>query len=165
RGGMWHAADIFTRDVLDGLPGSAAIGHTRYSTTGTSNAANAQPFLMQHHRGPIAVAHNGNLVDADAVRADLEGEGAIFQTTTDTETILHLVARSRAHDVVDAIVSSLRQVRGAYSMVFLVPGRLIVARDPYGWRPLSIGKVDGAWVVASETCVVGVLRRDNGCAL
>jgi len=161
RGGMGHVADIFTREVLDGLPGSAAIGHTRYSTTGTSNAANAQPFLMQHHRGPIAVAHNGNLVDADAVRADLEGEGAIFQTTTDTETILHLVARSRAHDVVDAIVSSLRQVRGAYSMVFLVPGRLIVARDPYGWRPLSIGKVDGAWVVASETCAFDLLGAQH----
>src|SRR5262249_23452315 len=108
RGGMGHVADIFSRDVLDQLPGSLAIGHVRYSTAGDSNPANAQPLLLQHHRGPIAVAHNGNLVDGAELRSELESDGAIFQTTTDTEVLLHLIARSRAGDVVDAIVDAVR---------------------------------------------------------
>jgi amidophosphoribosyltransferase len=137
-----------------------SIGHVRYSTAGDSNPANAQPFLLQHHRGPIAVAHNGNLVDGAAARAELEGEGAIFQTTTDTEVLLHLIARSRAADVVDAIVDAVRQVRGAYSLLFLVPGRMIAVRDPMGFRPLSIGRVDGAWVVASESCAFDLLGAE-----
>ena len=157
RAGMGLVADVFSRDLLTELSGSCAIGHVRYSTAGDSNPANAQPFLLQHHRGPIAVAHNGNLVDAALVRNELESEGSIFQTTTDTETILHLVARSRATDVVDAIVDSLRRVRGAFSVVFLVPGRLVAVRDPLGFRPLSLGKKDGAWVVASESCVFDLL--------
>src|SRR4029453_18315834 len=106
--GMGHIADVFSKDVLDELPGPAAIGHVRYSTAGDSNPANAQPFLLQHHRGPIAVAHNGNLVDAGIVRDELEGDGAIFQTTTDTEVLLHLIARSREADVRDAIVNAGR---------------------------------------------------------
>jgi amidophosphoribosyltransferase len=157
RAGMGLVNDVFSRDVLAALPGSAAIGHTRYSTSGDPNPANAQPFLMQHHRGPIAVAHNGNLVDALRVRSELESEGSIFQTTTDTEIILHLVARSREMDVADAIVDSLRRVRGAFSLLFLVPGRLIAVRDPLGFRPLSVGRKEGAWVVASETCVFDLL--------
>ncbi|MDX1389180.1 MAG: amidophosphoribosyltransferase, partial [Acidobacteriota bacterium] len=157
RARMGLVADVISRKLLAELPGTAAIGHVRYSTAGDSNPANAQPFLMQHHRGPIAVAHNGNLVDAAVVRDDLEGDGSIFQTTTDTETILHLVARSRAADVVDAVVESLRQVRGAFSLLFLVPGRLIAVRDPLGFRPLSIGKKDGAWIIASETTVFDLL--------
>jgi len=157
RAGMGLVHDVFSRDVLEALPGHAAVGHVRYSTAGDSNPANAQPFLLQHHRGPIAVAHNGNLVDAGAVRTNLEWEGSIFQTTTDTEAILHLVARSKSPDVVDAIVDSLRQVRGAFSLLFLVPGRLVAVRDPLGFRPLSIGKKDGAWVIASETCVFDLL--------
>jgi amidophosphoribosyltransferase len=157
RAGMGLVADVFSRDLLGQLPGEAAIGHVRYSTAGDPNPANAQPFLLRHHRGPIAVAHNGNLVDAALVRDELEDEGSIFQTTTDTEAILHLVARSRSADVVDAIVESLRHVRGAFSLVFLVPGRLIAVRDPMGFRPLSIGRKDGAWIVASETCVFDLL--------
>jgi len=157
RAGMGLVADVFSRDVLEQLPGKAAIGHVRYSTAGDSNPANAQPFLLQHHRGPIAVAHNGNLVDAAGIRADLEADGAIFQTTTDTEVILHLTARSKAADVVDAIVDALRHVHGAYSLLFQVPGRLIAVRDPHGWRPLSIGKKDGAYVLASETCAFDLL--------
>jgi amidophosphoribosyltransferase len=133
----------------------------RYSTSGDSNPANAQPFLLRHHRGPIAVAHNGNLVDAALIRSDLEGDGAIFQTTTDTEVLLHLVARSKAPDVVDAIVEAVRQVRGAFSLLFLVPGRLIAVRDPMGFRPLSVGKVDGAWVVASESCAFDLLGAEK----
>jgi amidophosphoribosyltransferase len=161
RAGMGHIADVFSKDVLDELPGPAAIGHVRYSTAGDSNPANAQPFLLQHHRGPIAVAHNGNLVDAGLVRDELEGDGAIFQTTTDTEVLLHLIAKSKETDVVDAIVHAVRQVRGAYSLLFLVPGRMIAVRDPMGFRPLSIGKVDGAYVMASESCAFDLLGAEK----
>jgi len=159
--GMGHVADVFSREALQGLPGTSAIGHVRYSTSGASNPGNAQPFLLRHHRGPIAVAHNGNLVDAAAVRSEIELEGAIFQTTSDTEVILHLAARSRTADVVDAIVDALRQVRGAYSLLFLVPGRLIAVRDPLGFRPLSLGRVDGAWVLASETCAFDLIGAEH----
>ena len=160
RAGMGLVHDVFSREVLDSLPGTAAVGHVRYSTSGDSNPANAQPFLLRHHRGPIAIAHNGNLVNAVQIRAELEADGSIFQTTSDTETVLHLAARSPVPDVVDALVEALRQVRGAYSLVSLVPGRLIAARDPRGWRPLSIGRVDGAWVVASETCAFDLLGAE-----
>jgi len=161
RSAMGHVADVFSRETLATLPGDSAIGHVRYSTSGGSSSCNAQPFLLQHHRGPISVAHNGNLVDASLVREALEFEGAIFQTTSDTETILHLVARSRAADVVDAIVEALRQVRGAYSLLFLVPGRLIAVRDPLGFRPLSLGRKDGAWVVASESCAFDLIGAEH----
>jgi len=160
RAKMGLVAEKLSRAVLRELPGAAAIGHVRYSTAGDSNPANAQPFLLQHHRGPIAVAHNGNLVDAMLVRDQLESEGSIFQTTTDTETILHLVARSRANDVVDAITQSLGRVRGAFSLLFLVPGRLVAVRDPSGFRPLSVGRIGGAWVVASETCAFDLLGAE-----
>ncbi len=161
RGGMGHVADVFSRDVIEDLKGAIAIGHVRYSTAGDSNPANAQPFLLRHHRGPIAVAHNGNLVDAAMIRSELEADGAIFQTTTDTEVLLHLVARSRVPDVVDAIVEAVRNVRGAFSLLFLVPGRLVAVRDPMGFRPLSLGKVDGAWVVASESCAFDLLGAEK----
>ncbi len=159
--GMGHVSELFSRDVLAGLSGDSALGHVRYSTYGDSNPANAQPFLMQYYGGPIAVAHNGNLVDAAIVRGELEAEGAIFQTTTDTEAILHLVARSREPDVVDAIVGALRQVRGAFTLAFLVPGRLIAVRDPMGFRPLSLGRLEGGWVLASETCAFDLLGAER----
>ena len=158
---MGHVNEVFSREVLERLPGSSAIGHVRYSTSGASHATNAQPLLMRHHRGPIAIAHNGNMVDAGIVRAELESEGAMFQTSSDTEVVLHLAARTKVPDVVDALVEALRQVRGAYSLVALVPGRLIAARDPLGWRPLSIGRVDGAWVVASETCAFDLIGAQH----
>ena len=154
---MGLVADVFSAEVLQGLPGNSAIGHVRYSTSGDSSRVNAQPFLLQHHRGPIAIAHNGNLVNAALLREELESDGAIFQTTTDTEVVLHLAARAKAPDVVDALADALRQMRGAYSLVALVPGRLIAARDPLGFRPLCIGQVDGAWVVASETCAFDLI--------
>jgi amidophosphoribosyltransferase len=157
RAGMGHASEVFSPETLAALPGDAALGHVRYSTYGDSNPANAQPFVVRHHRGPIAVAHNGNLVDAALVRGDLEAEGSIFQTTTDTEAILHLVARSKEPDVVDAIVGALRQVRGAFTMVFLVPGRLVAVRDPMGFRPLSLGRLGAGFVLASETCAFDLL--------
>jgi amidophosphoribosyltransferase len=158
--GMGLVSEFFSREVLERLPGNCAIGHVRYSTAGGSHSCNAQPFLLQHHRGPIAIAHNGNLVNALLVRSELEAEGSIFQTNSDTETILHLTARARATDVVDALVDSLRGMRGAYSLVTLVPGRLIAVRDPLGFRPLSIGRVDGAWVLASETCAFDLLGAE-----
>ncbi len=160
RAGMGLASEVFSRDVLTALPGQAAIGHVRYSTAGDSRRSNAQPFLFRHHRGPIAIAHNGNLVNAAVLRESLEDEGSIFQTTSDTEVVLHLAARLRVPDIMDALASSLRQVRGAYSLVALVPRRLIAVRDPWGFRPLSIGRVEGAWVVASETCAFDLLGAE-----
>jgi amidophosphoribosyltransferase len=160
RAGMGHVADVFSRELLEQLPGEAAIGHVRYSTSGDSSPANAQPFLMRHHRGPIAIAHNGNLVNAGLLRGELEAEGSIFQTNSDTETVLHLAAKAKAPDVVDALVESLVQMRGAFSLVALVPGRMIAARDPLGWRPLSIGRIGGAWVIASETCAFDLLGAE-----
>jgi amidophosphoribosyltransferase len=149
---MGHAAEAFSRAVLERLEGPAAIGHVRYSTAGGSSEANAQPLLMRHHRGTMALAHNGNLIDAPQAREELEGEGAIFQTTGDTELILHLAARMRVPDVADALAGALGQLRGAFSLVALVPGRLIAVRDPQGFRPLSLGRIDAAWIVASESC-------------
>jgi len=161
RAGMGQVNDVFSRDVLAQLPGNCAIGHVRYSTAGDSSSANAQPFLLRHHRGPIALAHNGNLVNASLVRNELEADGSIFQTNSDSEVILHLAARAPAADVVDALVDALRGLRGAYSLVTLVPGRLIAARDPLGFRPLSIGRVDGAWVIASETTAFDLLGAEH----
>ena len=154
---MGQVAEVFSRDVLEQLPGNCAVGHVRYSTAGESAPCNVQPFLLRHHRGPIALAHNGNLVNAGTVRGELEADGAIFQTTSDTETILHLAARAREPDVVDALVEGLRQLRGAYSLVCMVPGRLIAVRDPLGFRPLSIGRLGSAWVMASETCAFDLI--------
>jgi len=161
RAGMGEVADVFSKDVLSQLPGNCAIGHVRYSTSGASLSANVQPLLMRHHRGPIALAHNGNLVNAALIREELESEGAIFQTTSDTEVVMHLTARAAQADVVDALVGALRQVRGAYSMVSMVPGRLIAVRDPLGFRPLSLGRVDGAWVIASESCAFDLLGAEH----
>ncbi len=160
RVGMGHVADVFSKSKLEELPGTGAIGHVRYSTSGDSNRANAQPLMFRHHRGPIAIAHNGNLVNAGVLRSQLEEDGSIFQTTSDTETVLHLAARAKVADVVDALVEALRRMRGAYSMVAMVPGRLIAARDPHGFRPLSIGRVDGAWVLASESCAFDLLGAE-----
>jgi amidophosphoribosyltransferase len=159
--GMGKVNDVFSKEVLEELPGDAAVGHVRYSTSGDSNASNAQPFLLRHHRGPISIAHNGNFVNAAFVRDELESLGSIFQTTSDTETVLHLAAKAPAADVVDAIVEALRRMRGAYSLLTLVPGRMIAARDPHGFRPLSLGRVDGAWVVASETCAFDLLGAEH----
>lgn len=154
---MGYVADIFQRDVLSELPGSIAIGHVRYSTAGDSALANAQPLVVNTHFGPLAVAHNGNLVNAPRLRQELEGQGAIFQSTSDTEVILHLVARGQGVSVQNAIVRALETVRGAFSLVMLAKEQVIVARDPLGFRPLVLGKVDGAWVVASETCAFDLL--------
>ncbi|HRR25484.1 MAG TPA: amidophosphoribosyltransferase [Acidobacteriota bacterium] len=155
--GVGYVADVFDKETLRGLPGHMAIGHVRYSTTGSTGAVNAQPILTESWRGPTAVAHNGNLVNASNLRHLLEREGAIFQSTSDTEVILHLLARSRTPDLQKALIETLREVRGAYSLVLLTPRALYVARDPYGVRPLCLGQFNDAWVVASETCAFDLI--------
>jgi amidophosphoribosyltransferase len=155
--GMGEVGDTFREDTLQKLPGHLAIGHTRYSTAGESKIENAQPFLIDCAHGQIAVAHNGNLVNARELRDDLVRAGSIFQTTSDTEVVLHLYARSRAPSVEEAIVESIAQVSGAFSMVLLTKNRLIAARDPHGFRPLALGQLGDAWIVCSETCALDLI--------
>lgn len=142
------------------LKGDAAIGHNRYSTTGSKTRRNIQPFKVKYHGGNIAVAHNGNLTNERELRDRLEHEGAIFQTTSDTEAILHLVARSKASQQIDQIVEALAQLQGAYCLTILTDDAMIAARDPYGFRPLSIGKKDGAFLAASETCAFDLVGAE-----
>ncbi|HJO03515.1 MAG TPA: amidophosphoribosyltransferase [Acidobacteriota bacterium] len=149
--GMGHVADVLDEASLDRLPGRGAIGHVRYSTSGASKLQNAQPIRIGSRHGAIAVGHNGNLVNADLLRGALEDSGAIFTSTSDTEVILHLFARSEQEDVETALVDALSRVEGAYSLTALTPSLLIGARDPLGVRPLSIGHLEGALVLASET--------------
>ncbi|MBV9266053.1 MAG: amidophosphoribosyltransferase [Acidobacteriaceae bacterium] len=159
---MGHVAEIFTPDVLNELPGALAIGHTRYSTAGDTSIRNAQPLSVACSKGQVAVAHNGNLTNAIELRRDLEEDGSIFQSTSDTEVILHLVARSRERTLAGALRDALLQIEGAFSLVFLAQDRIIVARDPHGFRPLAMGElqvVDGtvATVFASETCAFDLI--------
>jgi amidophosphoribosyltransferase len=161
--GMGLVADIFTEDVLAKLPGEMAIGHTRYSTTGDSALLNAQPIRVDSTKGLIAIAHNGNLVNLGNVRARLERDGAFFQTTSDSEIIVQLIAHSAENTLVDAIADSLRQIDGAFSIVMMTRDRVFAARDPHGFRPLSMGRIrnpDGpdTIVFASETCALDLLR-------
>lgn len=161
--GMGLVADIFTEEVLAKLHGDMAIGHTRYSTTGDSALLNAQPIRVDSTKGLIAIAHNGNLVNLGNVRAKLEREGAFFQTTSDSEIIVQLIAHSKEGTLVDAIADSLRQVDGAFSIVMMTRDRVFAARDPRGFRPLSMGRIsnpDGpdTIVFASETCAFDLLR-------
>jgi amidophosphoribosyltransferase len=157
---MGHVRDIFTADRLARLPGSAAIGHVRYSTAGDSSLKNAQPIAVSYAEGPMAVAHNGNLINFNDLRTRLEDEGSIFQTTSDTEVVLHLVARSRERTLPEKLADALREVRGAFSLALLSPNMLIAVRDPMGIRPLSLGKVRDAWVVASETCAFDLIEAE-----
>jgi amidophosphoribosyltransferase len=159
---MGHVGEIFTEDRLHQLPGSSAIGHVRYSTTGDSVSKNAQPLAVNYAHGSIAVAHNGNLVDAAEIRARLEHEGSIFQSTSDTEIILHLIAHSREADLPGRIADALRTVHGAYSLVFLSESSMIVVRDPRGIRPLALGRhKKNGWVVASETCAFELIEAEH----
>jgi amidophosphoribosyltransferase len=156
---MGLVADIFGVETLARLPGDTAIGHTRYSTAGQSRIENAQPFLSSGAAGPIAVAHNGNLVNAEEVRADLEEQGAIFTGTSDTELLLHLIARERAPTAVERIQRALQHVRGAYSLLLLTGDSIVAVRDPLGFRPLVLGKLrGGAPVFASETCAFDLIE-------
>src|SRR5438270_2081854 len=160
---MGHVADIFTPPVLEELPGELAIGHTRYSTAGDTVLLNAQPFSVACNKGRIAVAHNGNITNAGELRAELEHEGSIFQASSDTEVILHLVARSRERTLAGALRDALLQLEGAFSLVFLAQDRIIVARDPQGFRPLAMGQLEfsggsPAHVFASETCAFDLIN-------
>ncbi|MGA7219044.1 MAG: amidophosphoribosyltransferase [Candidatus Sulfotelmatobacter sp.] len=166
---MGLVADIFTEDVLSKIRGTLAIGHTRYSTAGDSALLNAQPILVQSSKGSIAVAHNGNLTNAAEIRGRLERQGSIFQTNSDTEVIVHLVALSREQTLPEAIADALRHVEGAFSLVVMSPDRIIAARDPRGFRPLAMGRIpalggenkDGqkrdTIVFASETCAFDLI--------
>jgi amidophosphoribosyltransferase len=154
--------------VFDRLPGDVAIGHVRYSTTGQSKLSNAQPILVRFRGGSLAAAHNGNLVDSDRLRASLEASGSIFRTTTDTETILHLVARAYSRravrDIADISVvlsEALVDVEGAYSLVLMIDGRLVAVRDPRGYRPLCFGRLkSGGWAIASESCALDIVDAE-----
>jgi amidophosphoribosyltransferase len=150
-------ADVLTEDILRNLKGHAAIGHTRYSTTGRNTIKEVQPFAVTCQHGDIAICHNGNLPFAEARRRELESEGAIFSSTSDTETILHSIARTQAVDAVDAVQKVLRETDGAYSLLFLTPKCLIAVRDARGFRPLVLGKFQNAWCLASETCAFDLI--------
>jgi amidophosphoribosyltransferase len=153
-------ADVLNEDVLRKLVGTSAIGHTRYSTTGRNTIKEVQPFAVTCQHGDIAVCHNGNLPFADVRRRELEKQGAIFSSTSDTETILHGIARSSAATATEAIEKVLRGTDGAYSLLFLTPTSLIAVRDARGFRPLVLGKVQDAWCVASETCAFDLIDAE-----
>ncbi len=154
---MGQVADTFTGGVLEGLPGHLAVGHTRYSTAGESRLQNAQPMLIDCAHGQIAIAHNGNIVNARELRDELVRSGSIFQSSSDTEVVLHLYARSKAPSVEEALTESISQITGAFSMVFLTRNRLIAARDPHGFRPLALGQLGDCWIVCSETCALDLI--------
>jgi amidophosphoribosyltransferase len=158
--GMGYVADVFDESCLERLPGDSALGHVRYSTAGESAAWNAQPILIDCWRGPIALAHNGNLTNAAYLRHELERDGAIFHSTSDSEVILHLISRSRRRTLQEAFVEALRVVQGAYSLLLLTPEYLLVARDTHGFRPLCIGRVNGSYAVASETCAFDLIDAE-----
>jgi amidophosphoribosyltransferase len=158
--GLGLVNDIFTDGRLEGLAGDRAMGHVRYSTAGDTITANAQPIMIDCHRGPIALGHNGNLVNAVVLRQELEAAGSIFQSTSDTEVILHLYARSHRERLEDAIAASLSKVRGAFSLLFLTPQALVAARDPWGFRPLVVGRLEGATIICSETCALDLIDAE-----
>ncbi|NVN99779.1 MAG: amidophosphoribosyltransferase [Geobacteraceae bacterium] len=167
-GGQLHAhkamglvADVFgDQEIFKKLPGRAAIGHVRYSTAGSSIIKNTQPIMVEYSRGAIAVAHNGNIVNAQLIRSELEAYGSIFQTSMDTEIIVHLLATAREDSLVDRITSALERVEGAYCLLFLTESRMIAVRDPYGFRPLCLGRQGGAYVVASESCALDLIEAE-----
>jgi len=155
---MGWVADVFSPERLKRLPGHRAIGHVRYSTAGSSNLRNAQPITAATARGPIALAHNGNLTNAEALRQEMERDGAVFQSSSDTEVILHLLARAPAGALEEQLAYALAQVKGAYSLLVLTPDAMYAIRDPNGFRPLTLGRLDEAWVIASETCALDLME-------
>src|SRR6266542_1165766 len=156
--GMGLVSQIFEGDILHNLVGAMAVGHTRYSTTGASHVRNAQPLTVDCARGQIAIAHDGNLTNAAQLREELEMRGSIFQTTMDSEIILHLMAQPNLNGHENNLIETIRRIEGAFSLVVMTENELIGVRDPYGFRPLCIGKVDDAWVLASETCALDLIH-------
>ncbi|HET7501989.1 MAG TPA: amidophosphoribosyltransferase [Kofleriaceae bacterium] len=158
---MGLVSDAFNRDTLARLPGTTAMGHVRYSTAGSSELRNAQPFVFEYAGGQLAIAHNGNLVNANELRAELDASGSIFQTSSDTEVIVHLMAKAREPDTLGKLVAALRRVRGAYSLVLLThDAKMIGVRDPNGFRPLVIGRLKDAFVLSSETCSFDLIEAE-----
>lgn len=155
---MGLVADIFNEEVFKKIPGESAIGHVRYSTAGSSELKNCQPFVVDYARGGIAVAHNGNLVNAMTLRSEFEAHGSIFQSTMDTEVIIHLLASSHQNSLIDRITYALQRIKGAYSLLFLTETRMIAARDPHGFRPLVLGDLNGSPVIASESCALDLIE-------
>jgi amidophosphoribosyltransferase len=155
---MGLVSQVFGQAELEKLKGTRAIGHTRYSTTGTSTLKNAQPFVVDCVRGQMAIAHNGNLINADLLRDELERKGSIFQTTADSEIILHLLARPTDNGA--SVLSALRRIQGAFSLILMSERELIAVRDPFGWRPLVLGKLDGAYILSSETCALDLIHAE-----
>ncbi|MRR16727.1 MAG: amidophosphoribosyltransferase [Deltaproteobacteria bacterium] len=158
--GMGLASGVFKESILQKLPGKLAIGHVRYSTTGSSTISNAQPFLVHVGDDYYALAHNGNIVNAQPLRAELENRGSIFQSTMDSEVIIHLMAPHLKRGLEKALSIALQQVEGAYSLVMLTRDKIIAARDPRGFRPLALGRLNGGWVIASETCAFDLVGAE-----
>jgi amidophosphoribosyltransferase len=155
---MGWVADVFNRERLKRLPGHRALGHVRYSTAGSSNLRNAQPISANTVHGPVAIAHNGNLVNAEELRLELERDGAVFQSSSDTEVILHLLARADGVTIADQLAQALTRVKGAYTLLLLTPTSIIAVRDPSGFRPLTLGRLGETWLLASETCALDLLE-------
>lgn len=160
--GMGLVNEVFTPDVLAGLKGDIGLGHTRYSTAGSSTRGNAQPLVLNYIKGTLGLAHNGNLINAPELRRELEYTGAIFQTTIDSEVIAYHIARERIHSaaVEEAVSRAMNKIKGAYSLIVMSPRKLIGARDPFGFRPLCIGKRDRAYILASETCALETIGAE-----
>jgi len=158
---MGLVADVFgNQEIFKSLPGKAAIGHVRYSTTGSSVIMNVQPIKVDYSRGSIAVAHNGNIVNAQIIKDELEAYGSIFQTTMDTEIIVHLLATSKANSLLDRLTDALGRIMGAYCLLFLTETRMVAARDPNGFRPLCLGRLGSAYVIASESCALDLIDAE-----
>ena len=154
---MGLVSEVFTKDILKRLSGKSAIGHVRYSTTGSSELKNAQPFVVDYYKGTLAIAHNGNLTNAPLIKSELESRGSIFQSNMDTEVIVHLIARFKEKTFVERTVHALKKVEGAYSLLFLTEKEMVAARDPFGFRPLVLGLLKDSPVVASETCAFDLI--------
>ena len=156
---MGLVPEVFSEETLQGLPGHIAIGHVRYSTTGASNIVNAQPLMVTHKGNTLAVAHNGNLVNSIELRQKLEEKGSIFQTTMDSEIVLHLMAHAADFGLETALKTSFTSLKGAYSLLLMSEDTMVAVRDPNGFRPLCLGKLNGeTWVVASETCALDLIE-------
>jgi amidophosphoribosyltransferase len=158
--GMGLVPQVFNGEILHNLVGHIAVGHTRYSTTGSSHLRNAQPLTVDCARGQIAIAHNGNLTNAAPLRAELEAHGSIFQTTVDSEIILHLMAQPSLNGGTSSLTHALRRIEGAYSLVVMTEDSLVGVRDPHGFRPLCLGRIADGWVLASETCALDLIHAD-----
>ena len=160
--GMGLCNEVFTPEVLEGLHGNIGVGHVRYSTAGSSTRENAQPLVLNYVKGTLAMAHNGNLINAPMLRRELEYDGAIFQTTIDSEVIAYHIARERVKTstVEAAVANAMKKIQGAYSLVIMSPRKMIGARDPFGFRPLCIGKRDNAYILASESCALDTIGAE-----